>query len=124
MAKRDILGWTGSDYEALIQTASNLRIPPDWLASVLYAESGMSTSVTNMGGFLAGALLQPLVGWIMDRRWDGTMAGGVRLYDSADYRWGLLVVALAAWIGAAATWYVRETGCRNVWRDGSGERSR
>ena len=27
--------------------------------------SGISTSVTNMAGFLAGAVLQPLVGWVM-----------------------------------------------------------
>ena len=30
--------------------------------------SGISTSVTNMAGFLAGAILQPLVGWVMDQR--------------------------------------------------------
>ncbi|NTV11974.1 MAG: MFS transporter, partial [Zoogloea sp.] len=40
--------------------------------------SGMSTSVCNMGGFLAGAILQPLVGSIMDACWQGTLANGVR----------------------------------------------
>jgi hypothetical protein len=44
--------------------------------------SGMSTSVTNMGGFLAAALLQPLVGWVMDLTWQGGLSetGGARLY--------------------------------------------
>jgi sugar phosphate permease len=81
------------------------------------ALSGMSTSVTNMGGFLAGALLQPAVGWIMDRRWSGAMADGVRLYAPEDYRWGFVLLAAAAWFGAAAAWRIRETGCRNVWQD-------
>jgi predicted MFS family arabinose efflux permease len=79
--------------------------------------SGMSTSVTNMGGFLSGALLQPAVGWIMDRRWSGAMADGVRLYAPEDYRWGLLLLAIAAWFGAAAAWRIRETHCRNIWKE-------
>jgi sugar phosphate permease len=81
------------------------------------ALSGMSTSVTNMGGFLAGALLQPAVGWIMDRRWSGAMAEGVRLYALNDYRWGLALLAAAAWFGAIAAWRIRETHCRNIWQE-------
>lgn len=81
------------------------------------ALSGMSTSVANMGGFLMGALLQPAVGWIMDQRWSGAMADGVRLYAPEDYRWGLLLVACAAWLGAAAAWFIRETQCRNIWSE-------
>ena len=81
------------------------------------ALSGMSTSVANMGGFLMGALLQPAVGWVMDRRWDGTLVNGVRIYLPEDYRWGLLLIAGAAWLGAAAAWFLRETGCRNIHQD-------
>jgi hypothetical protein len=79
--------------------------------------SGMSTSVTNMGGFLTGALLQPAVGWIMDQRWDGTLLDGVRIYTPEDYRWGLLLIACATWLGAAAAWFIRETQCRNIWKE-------
>ena len=81
------------------------------------ALSGMSTSVANMGGFLAGALLQPAVGWIMDQRWTGAMMNGVRLYAPEDYRWGLLLVACATWLGALAAWFIRETNCRNIYRE-------
>jgi predicted MFS family arabinose efflux permease len=80
--------------------------------------SGMSTSVANMGGFLAGALLQPLVGWVMDLGWRGEMVGGARFYDVATWRSGVAVVALAAVLGAAATWWIRETRCRNIWQAG------
>jgi predicted MFS family arabinose efflux permease len=85
--------------------------------------SGMSTSVANMGGFLMGALLQPAVGWIMDQRWSGAMANGVRLYVPEDYRWGLLLIASATWLGAAAAWRIRETHCRNIWKDVEKERA-
>lgn len=78
--------------------------------------SGMSTSVTNMGGFLAGALLQPAVGMLMDLRWDGAMMDGVRLYASGDYRFGMALIAAATLLGTLASLRVRETGCRNIWR--------
>ena len=77
--------------------------------------SGMSTSVTNMGGFLAGAILQPLFGWAMDLHWTGGVSSsGARLYSAADYRVGLSLLAATASLGAIASWRIRETNCRNI----------
>jgi predicted MFS family arabinose efflux permease len=78
--------------------------------------SGMSTSVANMGGFAAGALLQPLFGWVMDLGWQGELVNGVRFYDLAAWRGGVAVVTACAALGAAGTWFIRETGCRNIWK--------
>ncbi len=66
---------------------------------------------------ILGALLQPAVGWVMDQRWNGMMANGVRLYAPDDFRWRLLLIAIVAWLGALAAWFVRETHCRNIWKD-------
>ncbi len=81
------------------------------------ALSGMSTSVTNMGGFLASALLQPLVGYVMDLNWSGAMANGVRVYGGDDLRIGMALLAAVAGVGAAGAWRLQETGCRNIWVD-------
>src|SRR5574343_617724 len=78
--------------------------------------SGMSTSVTNMGSFLAAALLQPLVGWLMDQGWRGEMVAGARVYDLAAWRGGLGVALALAVIGAACSWWIVETRCRNIWK--------
>lgn len=78
--------------------------------------SGMSTSIANIGGFLAGALLQPLVGWVMDLGWKGAMLNGSRFYDPETWRNGVLVVALCALMGAIGSWWIHETRCRNVWQ--------
>jgi predicted MFS family arabinose efflux permease len=78
--------------------------------------SGMSTSVANMGGFLTRALMQPLVGWVMDRAWQGEMVAGVRVYDLAAWRGAVLIGTLCALAGAAASWWVVETRCRNIWK--------
>jgi len=78
--------------------------------------SGMSTSVTNMGGFLAAAILQPLVGWVIDWGWQGGLtATGARLYTPENFQASLLLLAGTASFGALATWRIRETHCRNVW---------
>lgn len=77
--------------------------------------SGMSTSVANMGGFLTGALLQPLVGWVMDLGWKGEMVSGARVYDVETWRHGVLVVTVVAILGAASSWWVKETRCWNIW---------
>ena len=78
--------------------------------------SGMSTSVANMAGFLAGALLQPLVGWVMDLGWKGEMVSGARIYDVEAWRYGVLVVTICAILGAASCWWIKETRCRNIWQ--------
>src|SRR5574343_1340591 len=79
--------------------------------------SGMSTSVTNMGSFLAAALLQPLVGWLMDQGWHGETLNGARIYDLSAWRGGLLVVVVCALVGALCSWWIVETGCRNIWAE-------
>lgn len=82
--------------------------------------SGMATSLVNVGVFLGPAILQPLVGWVMERGWDGRIVDGVRIYSAADYAGGLQLMAAAALFGWMAVFFVRETGCRNIW-EGTGK---
>jgi MFS family permease len=77
--------------------------------------SGMATSVVNVGIFLGPAILQPVVGWLMERTWDGRIESGVRIYSAGDWRNGMLLIVLAAVAGWIATLFVKETGCRNIW---------
>ena len=79
--------------------------------------SGMATSLVNVGVFLGGAILQPLVGWVMDRSWDGAMQNGIRLYAPGDYANGLKLLAAAAFLGWVAALFIRETGCKNIWKE-------
>ncbi len=78
--------------------------------------SGMATSVVNVGIFLGPAILQPAVGWLMERTWDGRMEAGVRIYSATDWRNGLLLLTAAAVAGWFATLLVTETACRNIWK--------
>ncbi len=71
-----------------------------------HALSGMATSLVNTGAFLGAAILQPLVGWVIDR----AAAGGA--LSLAHYRVGMSVLlgfALGGWLLAFA---LKETNCR------------
>lgn len=77
--------------------------------------AGMSTSIANVGGFFGAAIMQPLVGWLMDQVWAGTLTNGVRVYSLGDFRFGLSVVIALAFFGLVAACFVRETRCKNLW---------
>jgi predicted MFS family arabinose efflux permease len=82
--------------------------------------SGIATSVVNVGVFLGPAILQPLVGWVMDLSWQSGVRGmheGVRQYAAADFQAGIGLMAGAAFLGCLASLGVHETGCRNVWKE-------
>lgn len=69
--------------------------------------AGMATGLANTGGFLAAGILQPLVGWVLDRTAES--------HGSPDFQPPLAVLACFALCGLIATLFIRETGCRNIW---------
>ena len=75
---------------------------------------GTVSGVVNGMTVAAGAVLQPVVGWLLDLRWDGTMDGGARVYQAADYRFALIALVVWAAIGFALSLGLRETRCRPV----------
>jgi predicted MFS family arabinose efflux permease len=77
--------------------------------------AGMSTSIANVGGFFGAAIMQPLVGWLMDQVWTGTVVNGVRVYSLGDFRFGLSIVVVLALFGLVAAFFIRETRCKNLW---------
>ena len=78
------------------------------------ALSGMATSLINTGAFLGAGILQPLVGWVMDRGWDGKMLEGARVYAAHNYQAGLGIMLGFAVVGLWGAWGIRETHCRYV----------
>lgn len=76
--------------------------------------SSTSLGLMNMCIVGAGAVMQPLIGWLLDSNWDGSMQAGARVYSAGNYSsafFSLLVVNLAALIGALL---LRETHCRQL----------
>jgi sugar phosphate permease len=74
-----------------------------------HALSGMATSVVNIGGFLGAAIMQPLVGWAIDRAHAGSASAALNL---ADYHSGIAILLGFSVMGLMATLFIRETYCR------------
>ena len=74
--------------------------------------SGATLGLINMFVTGSGAVLQPLVGWLLDQNWNGVLLDGARVYDAAAYQNALLILPIAALIGCIAAVFSKETYCR------------
>jgi MFS family permease len=76
--------------------------------------SSTSLGLMNMCIVGSGAVMQPLIGWLLDTNWDGSLQQGARVYDAGNYSTAfasLLVVNAAALVG---TLLLRETRCQQL----------
>ena len=82
--------------------------------SVPAERAGTISGVINMGIMLGVTVLQPAVGWVLDRRWEGAVREGVRVYSLAAYQAGFWL--MIGWILAALVllFFARETRCRQM----------
>jgi MFS family permease len=79
------------------------------------AAAGLAMASAN-GGILCTALLQPLIGYVLDLHWRGAMVAGARVYDAVAYQWGFAAFIVCGVIALAGSWLVRESHCQNVWK--------
>ncbi len=76
------------------------------------ALGGTAIGLVNAFVTGAGALYQPLIGWLLDLNWSGDMSGGARLYAVADYRWAFSVLLVGMGVSLACVAAMRETYCK------------
>jgi len=80
--------------------------------SVPASLSGTATGVANMGVMSGPMLLQPLVGWMLDLRWDDQLADGVRIYGLDAYQAGFGLMIAWTVLALLLLGFTRETHCR------------
>ncbi len=73
--------------------------------------AGTVAGVINMGVMMGPMLLQPAVGWMLDRGWHGEMLHGERLYSLEAYHAGFSL--MLAWLALSLLLilFTRETHC-------------
>jgi MFS family permease len=74
--------------------------------------AGTAAGVCNMGSMMGAMLLQPGVGWMLDRQWQGTMVAGARVYELSAFRAGFSLMLAWAVLAVVCIALTRETGCR------------
>ena len=75
---------------------------------------GTAAGICNMGPLLGGMLLQPAVGWLLDRHWRGATAAGARLYDAGAYQAAFSLMAACIVVSLCLLPFARETGGRQT----------
>jgi MFS family permease len=71
--------------------------------------SGTVNGVINMGIMLGPTLLQPAVGWMLDRNWNGDLVDGIRIYNIAAYHDGFTLMIVWAMLSFVLLFFTRET---------------
>lgn len=74
--------------------------------------TGAALGFVNMCSVLGGAVFQPLIGWLLDLQWDGTLAAGARVYALESYRSAFVVLPGLFVAALLCVWRIRETRCR------------
>ncbi len=82
--------------------------------SVPISLAGTVSGVVNSGVMSGPMLLQPAVGWMLDRMWQGQEQAGVRVYDLAAYQAGFNLMLAWAVLAALLILFTRETRCRQT----------
>src|SRR5262249_33544435 len=63
---------------------------------------------------LGPTLLQPAIGWALDRRWTGALANGVRVYSVDAFRTAFTTIVVWSVLSMALIALTKETRCRQT----------
>ena len=74
--------------------------------------TGTVIGLNNMGFMLGPTLLQPAVGWMLDRNWNGDMLNGAKVYSLEAYHAGFTLLILWTLLSFGLLFFTRETYCR------------
>jgi MFS family permease len=69
---------------------------------------GAALGIINTCVVASGALLQPLIGALLDLFWDGTVQNGIRVYSAQAYQQAMLCIPVGALAGFLLTFFVSD----------------
>lgn len=100
-----VTGFVGAGFIIVFAYAKE-SVPP--------ALAGTASGIVNMGVMTGGMVMQPVIGWVLDLRWTGAVANGVRIYDLAAYQSAFSLMFIWGALALVMLWLARETHCRQL----------
>jgi predicted MFS family arabinose efflux permease len=76
------------------------------------AVSGTAIAMVNMGIIFSGVVLPPLIGWLLDRNWEGVMEAGSRVYSPIAFEHALWLLPLSGVLAVVMGLLMGETHAR------------
>lgn len=77
-----------------------------------HAVSGTSVAFANMASVLIGAGFQPLIGWLLEKNWDGLLENGLPVYSVTDFHSALIVLLCSLVAALFVACGIKETYCQ------------
>ncbi len=74
--------------------------------------TGMALGLTNMLTIIIGAVMIPIVGFILDHLWNGIITNGVHTFAVPDYQLAFIALPIGLIIAFLITFFQRETFCK------------
>lgn len=74
--------------------------------------SSTALGLMNMFVVGAGAVVQPLIGWLLDKNWDGVLTEGARTYSEQAFTTAFSSLLVTTFIAFIGTLLLRETYCK------------
>jgi sugar phosphate permease len=74
--------------------------------------AGTVSGISNMGVIQGPMYMQPLVGLILDRHWNGAMVGGKRVFEFASYQQGFSLILIWGVLALVLLIFTKETYCK------------
>lgn len=78
------------------------------------AYNSTALGLMNMCVVGSGAVMQPLIGWLLDLGWSGALEQGARVYSAEGYAHAFHSLLAVNALALVATFFLRETRCRAV----------
>ena len=82
--------------------------------------SATSLALLNMCVVGSGAIMQPLIGWVLDSNWGGGIVDGARVYSAEAYTTAFMCILASNVLALVCCFFLRETYCRPQWIDRRG----
>ena len=76
--------------------------------------SSTSLGLMNMCIVGSGAVMQPLIGWLLDLNWDGKLVDGARIYSADAFESALSSLIVVNATALMASFVLRETHCKQM----------
>lgn len=73
------------------------------------ALTGSAVALTNMFVMLAGTILQPMVGYMLDLTWDGNVVDGIHHYSNSSFQYALLVLPATYLLSGGLSLFLRKS---------------
>jgi MFS family permease len=75
---------------------------------------GTISGAVNVGNMLGPTLLQPAIGWVLDRRWSGGLAAGVRVYPVDAFQTAFALIVVWSVLSCLFIALTRDSVCRQT----------